>query len=121
VRTLLAFSSGRSGTFDAPQTLGEVAETSAAIFDQIQQAAMAGGALTLLVAGCSRAVAVGGGLVERKRPFTLLRLTGAPTPALYRVVLLEAILPLLLAAVVARAARPALGAPNVAPADRQHT
>jgi hypothetical protein len=33
-------------------------------------------ALTLLVAGCSLAVAVGGGLVERKRPFSLLRLSG---------------------------------------------
>jgi hypothetical protein len=32
--------------------------------------------LTLIVAGCSLAVAVGGGLVDRKRPFTLLRVSG---------------------------------------------
>ena len=35
-------------------------------------------ALTLIVAGCSLAVAVGGGLVDRKRPFTLLRVSGVP-------------------------------------------
>ena len=58
-------------------------------------------ALTLIVAGCSLAVAVGGGLVERKRPFTMLRLTGTPTATLYRVVLAEAVLPLVAATVVA--------------------
>ena len=58
-------------------------------------------ALTLLVAGCSLAVSVGGNLVERKRPFTLLRVSGTPIATLYRVVLLEAILPLAAATVVA--------------------
>ena len=43
-------------------------------------------ALTILVAGCSLAVAVGGGLVDRKRPFTLLRVSGTPTGTLYKVV-----------------------------------
>jgi hypothetical protein len=113
VRTLLATYSGRSGTFDAPQTLGEVAATRAALFNEIQQLTLAVVALTLLMAGCGLAVAVGGGLVERKRPFTLLRLTGAPSPTLYRVVLLESILPLLLAAVVAAAAGLAVAAPIV--------
>ena len=46
--------------------------------------------LTLIVAGCSLAVSVGGSLVERKRPFTLLRVTGTQVSMLYRVVLLEA-------------------------------
>ena len=58
-------------------------------------------ALTLIVAGCSLAVPVGGSLVERKRPFTLLRVTGTPTSTLYRVVFLEAVLPLVAATVVA--------------------
>ena len=49
--------------------------------------------LTLIVAGCSLAVAVGGGLVDRKRPFTLLRVSGVPVSALSRVVLMEAALP----------------------------
>lgn len=55
------------------------------------------------MAGCSLAVAVGGGLVERKRPFTLLRVTGAAASTLYRVVFLEAVLPLLAATVTAAA------------------
>jgi hypothetical protein len=58
-------------------------------------------ALTLVVAGCSLAVAVVGGVIERKRPFTLLRLTGTPTSTLYRVVFLEAVLPLAAATIVA--------------------
>ncbi|MGO8885803.1 MAG: FtsX-like permease family protein [Streptosporangiaceae bacterium] len=57
--------------------------------------------MTLVVAGCSLAVAVGGSLIERKRSFTLLRLTGTPTKTLYRVVFLEAVLPLVAATVIA--------------------
>jgi hypothetical protein len=113
VRTLLSTYSGQSGTFNAPQTFGEIAATNSALYTQIQQATLAMVALTLLVAGCSVAVAVGGGLVERKRPFTLLRLTGAPTAALYRVVLLESIPPLLVAAVVAASAGLVVAAPVV--------
>ena len=58
-------------------------------------------ALTLIVAGCSLAVTVGGGLVDRKRPFTLLRVSGTPVGVLSRVVLLEAAVPLVAATVVA--------------------
>jgi hypothetical protein len=54
--------------------------------------------LTLLVAGCSLAVAVTAGLIERKRPFALLRLTGVPVSSLYKVVVAEAAAPLLLIA-----------------------
>ena len=57
--------------------------------------------LTLLVAGCSLAVAAGGSLVERRRPFSLLRLSGTPTRVLYKVVLLETLLPLAAATVLA--------------------
>jgi hypothetical protein len=60
-------------------------------------------ALTILVAGCSLAVSIGGGLVDRKRPFTLLRVSGTPLGTLYRVVLLEAVLPLVGGAVAAAA------------------
>jgi hypothetical protein len=55
------------------------------------------------VAGCSLAVSVGGGLVDRKRPFTLLRVSGTPVSVLSRVVLLEAAVPLAAATVVAAA------------------
>jgi hypothetical protein len=56
---------------------------------------------TLPIAGCSLAVAVVGGLSERRRPFSLLRLTGAPLRVLRRVVALESVVPLLIVAVVA--------------------
>ncbi len=56
---------------------------------------------SLAVAGCSLAVSIAGGLSERKRPFSMLRLTGVPLGTLRRVVLLESVTPLLLAAVVA--------------------
>jgi hypothetical protein len=46
-------------------------------------------------------VAVGGGLVDRKRPFTLLRVSGTPDGTLSKVVLLEAGLPLAAATLVA--------------------
>jgi len=48
-------------------------------------------------------VSIGGGLVDRKRPFTLLRVGGTPLGTLYRVVLLEALLPLVGGAVAAAA------------------
>jgi hypothetical protein len=56
---------------------------------------------TLPIAGCSLAVSVAGGLSERKRPFSLLRLTGVPLRALRQVVALESAVPLLVVAVVA--------------------
>jgi hypothetical protein len=104
IRTLLTSYTARSGSITAPQTFGEVAHTRAVLYDEIEQVTLAVVVVTLFVAGCSLAVAVGGSLLERKRPFTLLRLTGTPTPTLYRVILLESALPLLLAAVVAAAA-----------------
>ncbi|ADU08710.1 protein of unknown function DUF214 [Micromonospora sp. L5] len=55
----------------------------------------------LVLAGCSLAVAVAAGLSERKRPFSLLRLSGAPVRLLRRVVAVESVVPLLTVAVVA--------------------
>ncbi|MFJ9949487.1 FtsX-like permease family protein [Kitasatospora sp. NPDC091207] len=51
---------------------------------------------TLPIAGCSLAVSVVAGLSDRRRPFAMLRLTGAPLGLLQRVVGLESALPLLL-------------------------
>lgn len=56
---------------------------------------------SLAIAGCSLAVSVVGGLTERKRPFSLLRLSGAPMRVLRRVVALESAAPMLAAAVTA--------------------
>ena len=49
---------------------------------------------TLLVAGCSVAIAAVGGLLERRIPFALLRLSGTPLRTLRAVVMREAALPL---------------------------
>jgi hypothetical protein len=58
---------------------------------------------SLVVAGCSLAVSVVAGLLDRKRAFSLLRLTGVPLGVLRRVVALESAVPLLLVAAVATA------------------
>jgi hypothetical protein len=55
---------------------------------------------SLIIAACSLAVNIVAGLGERKRPFSLLRLTGVSTTLLHRVVALESALPLLLVAAV---------------------
>ena len=55
-------------------------------------------AVTLTIAGCSVAVAVAAGIIERKRPFALLRLAGMHLAELQRTALLEAAAPLLLIA-----------------------
>ena len=107
VRTYLALNtppteSGGQGTAPTPpRTFGETLQIRldrAATLEKIVYAAVA---LTLIVAGCSLAVAVGGGLVDRKRPFTLLRVSGTPVGVLSRVVLMEAAVPLLAATIVA--------------------
>ncbi|MBP0448819.1 hypothetical protein J5Y04_04575 [Kitasatospora sp. RG8] len=56
---------------------------------------------TLPIAGCSLAVSVVAGLTDRKRPFAMLRLTGAPLRLLQRVIGLESGLPLLVVAAIA--------------------
>ena len=55
---------------------------------------------SLIIAACSLAVTIAAGLGERKRPFSLLRLTGVPTSLLHRVVALESALPLFLVSAV---------------------
>jgi hypothetical protein len=56
---------------------------------------------SLTVAGCTLATGVAGGLADRKRPFSLLRLTGARLGMLRRVIALESAVPLLAVAAVA--------------------
>jgi hypothetical protein len=55
---------------------------------------------SLPIAGCSLAVSVAAGLTDRKRPFSLLRLAGAPLGVLRRVVALESVVPMLVIAAV---------------------
>jgi hypothetical protein len=86
-----------------PRTFGETLQIRTARAAMAANLAYAVVAITLVVAGCSLAVAVGGGLVDRKRPFTLLRVSGTQAGVLSRVVLLEAAVPLLAATILAAA------------------
>jgi ABC-type antimicrobial peptide transport system permease subunit len=101
VRTFLVTHTPQSVSGTAPRTFGEAVQARQGVAATVQRLIYIAIVLTMIVAGCSLAVAVGGSLVERKRPFTLLRLTGTPTSTLYRVVLLEAVFPLVAATVVA--------------------
>jgi hypothetical protein len=60
--------------------------------------------VSLCIAGCSLAVSVVAGLNDRKRPFSMLRLTGVQLSLLRRIILLETAAPLLIVAVVATGA-----------------
>lgn len=100
-RTFLVTHTPQSQSGTAARTFGEAVQARGSVASTAERLVYIAVVLTIVVAGCSLAVTVGGGLVERKRPFTLLRLDGAPLAALYKVVLLEAVLPLLAAVVIA--------------------
>jgi hypothetical protein len=57
--------------------------------------------VSLPIVGCTLAAGIAAGLADRKRPFSLLRLTGARLAMLHRVVALEGAVPLLAVAAVA--------------------
>ncbi len=104
VRTLLAQRVVLSQSYnDVLLTYGEFQENARSANKNLQALVSAGIVLTLIIAGCSLAVAVGGSLVERKRPFMLLRLSGAPLTSLYKVVIWESIIPLVSVVAVAAA------------------
>jgi hypothetical protein len=84
--------------------VGEVDEEGYAMIAMLQRAVDVGIILCLVIAGCSLAVSVAGGLIERKRPFSLLRLAGMPLSHLRGVVMLEAVVPLVLVAIVSAVA-----------------
>jgi hypothetical protein len=90
--------------YSPPETESQLSSSSAELVDLLQRMVDVGIILTLVIAGCSLAVASAGGLIERKRPFTLLRLSGMPIGHLRRVVVLEAAVPLVVAALVAAGA-----------------
>lgn len=82
-------------------TLAELSSQSLRQVLELQQMTDVVIVVSLVIAGCSLAVSVTGGVNERKRPFSLLRLTGVPVRALRRVVELEAAVPLLVISAVA--------------------
>ena len=95
----------------SPSTIGDISAANAQLIAGWRQLAEVAIIASLVIAACGLAVSVASGLIDRKRPFSLLRLTGTPIAVLERVVALEAALPLLLVAVAA--ATPALLAAHV--------
>ncbi|WP_031524181.1 ABC transporter permease [Streptomyces sp. NRRL F-5123] len=98
VRTLLARAYPAD---DPPYTVAEQRAADAQELDSYRRLADVVIAVSFPVAGCSLAVAVAGGIGDRKRPFSLLRLTGVRLRTLRQVVLLESAVPMLAVAVVA--------------------
>jgi hypothetical protein len=90
-----------AGTGSPPHTLGEDTAAANGADNAFQQLADVVILTSLAIAGCTLAVSVAGGLADRKRPFSLLRLTGARLGMLRRVIVLESAVPLLAVAAVA--------------------
>ncbi|MCI4064491.1 ABC transporter permease [Micromonospora sp. R77] len=84
-----------------PSSIAEWESDNARQLVQFQQLANVIMLASLPIAGCSLAVSVAGGLSDRKRPFSMLRLTGAQLGTLRRVVALETVVPLLTVSAVA--------------------
>ncbi len=85
------------------RTAGELTAENLRSISLMQKMAFLGIMVSLLIAGCSLAVSVAGGLIERKRPFSLLRVSGMPMKSLQRVVMLEAAVPLTVVTVISAA------------------
>ena len=83
-----------------PNTINEFDADNAKQITEYQQLANVVILTSLPIAGCSLAASIAAGLSDRRRPFSLLRLTGVPIAVLRRVVALESAVPLLIAAVV---------------------
>jgi len=85
----------------APSTIGDLIAQDNSKNNAYQQLANTVILVSLPIAGCTLATSIAAGLADRKRPFSLLRLTGARLATLRRVVALESAVPLLAVAAVA--------------------
>ncbi len=99
-RTVLE-NAGAYPTLSGPSTLGDLIRQDNSAHSAYQQLANTVILVSLPIAGCTLAAAIAAGLADRKRPFSLLRLTGARLATLRRVVALESAVPLLAVAAVA--------------------
>jgi hypothetical protein len=86
---------------NAPSTIGDLIAQDNSTNNAYQQLANTVILVSLPIAGCTLAASIAAGLADRKRPFSLLRLTGARLAMLRRVVALESAVPLLAVAAVA--------------------
>ena len=82
-------------------TLGDIIAQDNSANSDYQQLANTVILVSLPIAGCTLAAGIAAGLADRKRPFSLLRLTGARLAMLRRVVVLESAVPLLAVAAAA--------------------
>ena len=74
-RTTLELALGDRG---GPTTLGEISADNSRLIAELQQVTDVVIVVSLVIAGCGLAVSVTAGISDRKRPFSLLRLTGVP-------------------------------------------
>ena len=87
-------------TFESMTSLfGDVNAQSSQLLSELRTTSEVVILASLLIAGCSLAVAMAAGVGERRRPFSLMRLSGAPLSVLQRMVALETAGPLLVIAV----------------------
>src|SRR5262249_12249907 len=85
----------------APSTLDDLVAQDNSTNNAYQQLANVVILVSLPIAGCTLAAGIAAGLADRKRPFSLMRLTGARLATLRGVVALEGAVPLLSVAAVA--------------------
>ena len=99
-RTLLENAHGYPAV-SAPSTIADLVAQDNSANSGYQQLASVVILVSLTIAGCTLATGIAAGLADRKRPFSMLRLTGARLATLRRVVALEGAVPLLAVAAVA--------------------
>jgi hypothetical protein len=100
VRTLLE-STPAYANVNGASAIGDLVAADNTTDDAYQQLANVVILISLPIAGCTLAAGIAGGLADRKRPLSLLRLTGARLPMLRQVVTMESAVPLLSVAAVA--------------------
>jgi|SRR3984957_1380525 len=79
---------------------GEVNAQSSQLLSELETSSEVVILASLLIAGCSLTIAMAAGISERRRPFSLLRLSGVPLGVLQRMVALETAGPLLVISLV---------------------
>ena len=84
-----------------PSTLSDIIRQDNSANSDYHQLANTVILVSLLIAGCTLAAGIAAGLADRKRPFSMMRLTGARLATLRHVVALEGAVPLLAVAAVA--------------------
>ena len=99
-RTMLENARAYPGV-STPSTISDIIAQDNSANRDYQQLANVVILVSLPIAGCTLAAGIAAGLADRKRPFSLLRLTGARLATLRRVVALEGAVPLLAVAAVA--------------------